>query len=59
MNIKRIALAKIKPSPYNPRIDLKPGDKAFTRHRRSQEEKPGKQADEAGKRDKNGTKREI
>lgn len=38
MNIKRIALSKIKPSPYNPRLDLKPGDKAYEDLKRSIEE---------------------
>ena len=38
MEIKELALTKIKPSPYNPRLDLEPGDPGYERIRRSIEQ---------------------
>ena len=35
MNLQRIAIEKLKPAKYNPRKDLKPGDPAFEKIRRS------------------------
>ena len=35
MNLQRIAVEKIKPAKYNPRKDLKPGDPAYEKIRRS------------------------
>lgn len=38
MNIKRIALSKLKPSPYNPRKPLKPGSRGWKKLERSIDE---------------------
>lgn len=38
MKIRTIAVARINPAPYNPRIDLKPGDPEYEKLRRSIEE---------------------
>lgn len=38
MEIRKIPLGKISPSPFNPRMDLKPGDKAYDDLKRSIEE---------------------
>lgn len=38
LNIKRIAVKKINPAPYNPRVDLQPGDEEYAKLQRSIEE---------------------
>lgn len=38
MRTKTIPLSKIKPAPYNPRIDLKPGDEEYEKIKRSIQE---------------------
>src|SRR3954469_4938542 len=38
MKIARIAIARLNPAPYNPRLDLKPGDPEYERLRRSLDE---------------------
>ena len=35
MNLQRIPVSKLKPAKYNPRKDLKPGDPAYEKIRRS------------------------
>ena len=35
MNLQRISVSKLKPAKYNPRKDLKPGDPAYEKIRRS------------------------
>ena len=35
MNLQRIAIEKLKPAKYNPRKDLKPGDPAYEKIKRS------------------------
>ena len=35
MNLQRISIDKLKPAKYNPRKDLKPGDPAYEKIRRS------------------------
>ena len=35
MNLQRIPVGKLKPAKYNPRKDLKPGDPAYEKIRRS------------------------
>lgn len=35
MDLRRIAISKLKPAPYNPRVELKPGDPVFEQLRRS------------------------
>ena len=35
MNLQRIAIDRLKPAKYNPRKDLKPGDPAYEKIRRS------------------------
>ena len=37
MNLQRIPVAQLKPAKYNPRKDLKPGDPAYEKIRRSPE----------------------
>ncbi|MDP1660724.1 MAG: ParB N-terminal domain-containing protein, partial [Phycisphaerales bacterium] len=37
MNIRSVKIAKLKPAPYNPRIELKPGDEVFERLKASME----------------------
>ncbi|MCB9853341.1 MAG: DNA modification methylase [Phycisphaerales bacterium] len=38
MKIRRISIEKINPAPYNPRLDLKPGDPEYEKIRRSLDE---------------------
>jgi len=38
MKMRKVPLEKIKPSPFNPRVDLKPGDKAYEDLKRSIQE---------------------
>jgi hypothetical protein len=38
MNIQTIPINQLNPAPYNPRVDLKPGDAAYERLKRSLEE---------------------
>jgi ParB-like chromosome segregation protein Spo0J len=38
MDIRKIAVDKINPAPYNPRVDLKPGDEEYEKLKRSIEE---------------------
>ncbi len=38
MNIQKISVDKLNPSAYNPRKDLKPGDKEYEKLKRSIEE---------------------
>ena len=35
MNLQRVAIERLKPAKYNPRKDLKPGDPAYEKIRRS------------------------
>ncbi len=35
MDIRKIPVEKINPAPYNPRIDLQPGDEEYERLKRS------------------------
>ena len=35
MNIERIPAARLNPAAYNPRVDLKPGDKEYEKLKRS------------------------
>jgi len=35
MNLQRISVDKLKPAKYNPRKDLKPGDPAYEKNKRS------------------------
>jgi len=37
MDLRRIAIGKLKPAPYNPRVEFKPGDPVFEQLRRSVE----------------------
>lgn len=38
MNIARMNVSKLKPAPYNPRLDIKPGDPVYDKLKRSIEE---------------------
>ncbi len=38
MNIRKVAVSKINPAKYNPRKDLKPGDPAYEKLKRSMTE---------------------
>ncbi len=38
MDIRKIPIEKLNPAPYNPRQDLRPGDAAFEKLRRSMSE---------------------
>lgn len=38
MNIETVSLEQLKPAPYNPRVELKPGDAAYERLKRSLDE---------------------
>ena len=38
MNIQRVSIDRINPAPYNPRLDLKPGDAAYEKLKRSLDE---------------------
>ncbi|WP_425267110.1 ParB N-terminal domain-containing protein [Brevibacillus antibioticus] len=38
MDIRKISVSKINPAPYNPRIDLQPGDPEYVKLKRSIEE---------------------